>query len=177
MKKLWLTVWLTGLAGLAQAQLYDPSAFDKVYDGLLKHPGVQIESAEAINQMYNYKFYEADKEFRWLRTRYPKHPMPYFMMGLAEWWKIVPNTDVTDYDDRCLAYMDSTIMLAEDLYDGSQNKLEPAFFLASGLCRPGRLLMEPEPGRSLALVVHGPVCKVELTDATAATAGAAPAIP
>ena len=59
-------------------------------------------------------------------------------------------------------------------------RAEPAFFLASGLCRPGRLLMEPEPGRSLALVVHGPVCKVELTDATAATAttaGAATAIP
>ena len=64
MKKALLTVCLMGFAFLAKAQLYDPSAFDKKYDGLLKHPGVQIESAEAINQMYNYKFYEADKEFR-----------------------------------------------------------------------------------------------------------------
>ena len=142
MKKLLLTVWLTGLATLAHAQLYDPSAFDKVYDGLLKHPGVQIESAEAINQMYNYKFYEADKEFRWLRTRYPKHPMPYFMLGLAEWWKIVPNTDVTDYDETCLAYMDSTIILAEKLYDNSQNKVEPAFFLAAAYAFKGRLYSE-----------------------------------
>ena len=47
-------------------------------------------------------------------------------------------------------------------------RAEPAFFLASGLCKPGRLLMEPEPGRSLALVVHGPVCKVELSDGAAA---------
>lgn len=137
-----LTVWLMGLAALAQAQLYDPSAFDKVYDGLLKHPGVQIESAEAINQMYNYKFYEADKEFRWLRTRYPKHPMPYFMMGLAEWWKIVPNTDVTDYDDKCIAYMDSTIALAEKLYDEGPNKIEPAFFLAAAYAFKGRLYSE-----------------------------------
>ena len=142
MKKLLLTVCLTGLAGLVQAQLYDPSAFDKVYNGLLKHPGVQIESAEAINQMYNYKFHEADKEFRWLRLRYPKHPMPYFMMGLAEWWKIVPNTDVTDYDDKCLAYMDSTITLAEKLYDDSDNKLEPAFFLAAAYAFKGRLYSE-----------------------------------
>ncbi|QJW91879.1 tetratricopeptide repeat protein [Spirosoma taeanense] len=142
MKKLVLTVWLIGLAVLAQAQLYDPSAFDKKYDGLLKHPGVQIESAEAINQMYNYKFYEADKEFRWLRLRYPKHPMPYFMMGLAEWWKIVPNTDVTDYDDKCLMYMDSTIALAEKLYDESENKLEPAFFLAAAYAFKGRLYSE-----------------------------------
>lgn len=142
MKKVVLTVWLIGLAVLAQAQLYDPSAFDKKYDGLLKHPGVQIEAAEAINQMYNYKFYEADKEFRWLQLRYPKHPMPYFMLGLAEWWKIVPNTDITDYDDRCLMYMDSTIALAEKLYDNSENKLEPAFFLAAAYAFKGRLYSE-----------------------------------
>jgi hypothetical protein len=47
-------------------------------------------------------------------------------------------------------------------------RAEPAVFLASGLCKPGRLWLEPEPGRSLALVVHGPVCKVELTDGAAA---------
>lgn len=142
MKNVLLTVWLTGVVALAHAQLYDPSAFDKKYDGLLKHPGVQIESAEAINLMYNYKFYEADKEFRWLRLRYPKHPMPYFLMGLAEWWKIVPNTDVTDYDDRCLALMDTTITLAEKLYDESDNKLEPSFFLAAAYAFKGRLYSE-----------------------------------
>jgi len=48
-------------------------------------------------------------------------------------------------------------------------RAEPAYFLASGLCRPGRLLLEPEPGRSMALIVHGPVCKVELADGAAAT--------
>lgn len=137
-----LTIWLMGLAVLAQAQLYDPSAFDKKYDGLLKHPGVQIESAEAINQMYNYKFYEADKEFRWLRVRYPNHPLPMFMMGLAEWWKMVPNTDVTGYDEQCLMYMDSTITLAEKLYDQSDNKLEPAFFLAAAYAFKGRVYSE-----------------------------------
>ncbi|MCX6213055.1 tetratricopeptide repeat protein [Spirosoma sp.] len=142
MKKLLLTVWLVGLAVLAQAQLYDPSAFDKKYDGLLKHPGVQIESAEAINLMYNYKFYEADKEFRWLRLRYPKHPMPYFLMGLAEWWKIVPNTDITDYDGPCLTYMDSTITMAEKMYEDSDNKLEPSFFLAAAYAFKGRLFSE-----------------------------------
>lgn len=142
MKKAVLTVCLMGLAFFAQAQLYDPSAFDKKYDGLLKHPGVQIESAEAINLMYNYKFYDADKEFRWLRLRYPKHPMPYFLMGLAEWWKIVPNTDVEDYDDRCLALMDTTITLAEKLYDESENKLEPSFFLAAAYAFKGRLYSE-----------------------------------
>lgn len=126
----------------ARAQVYSLSDFDKKYEMLLMHPGVQIESAEAINALYNYKFYEADKEFRWLRLRYPNHPMPYFLMGLAEWWKIVPNTDATDYDNRCLAYMDSTIALAEKLYDDRDNKVEPAFFLAAAYGFKGRLYSE-----------------------------------
>ncbi len=137
-----LAVWLMSLTLTAQAQLYDPSAFDKKYDGLLKHPGVQLESAEAINLLYNYKFYEADKEFRWLRLRYPKHPMPYFLMGLAEWWKIVPNTELTDYDYRFEALMDTTITLAENLYDESESKVESAFFLSAAYAFKGRLYSE-----------------------------------
>ncbi|WP_266362234.1 tetratricopeptide repeat protein [Tellurirhabdus rosea] len=132
----------TLLAVSASAQIYDPREFDKKYDMLLKHPGVQIESAEAINNLYNYKFYEADKEFRWLRLRYPNHPMPYFLMGLAEWWKIVPNTDVTDYDDKCLAYMDSTITKAEKLYDEKDDKVEASFFLSAAYAFKGRLYSE-----------------------------------
>ncbi len=126
----------------ARAQLYSSADFDKKYDGLLHHPGVQIESAEAINNMYNYKFALADKEFRWLRLRYPSHPMPYFLMGMAEWWKIVPNTDVESYDNRCLALMDTTITLAEDLYDKSENKSEPSFFLAAAYSFKARIYSE-----------------------------------
>jgi hypothetical protein len=126
----------------SRAQLYSPSDFDKKYPMLLKHPGVQLEAAEAINLLYNYKFYEADKEFRWLRLRYPNHPMPTFLMGLAEWWKIVPNTEVTDYDDRCQMYLDSTITLAEKLYDDSENKIEASFFLAAAYSFKGRLYSE-----------------------------------
>ncbi|WP_128545557.1 tetratricopeptide repeat protein [Larkinella soli] len=126
----------------ARAQVYSLAEFDKKYDMLLKHPGVQIESAEAINNLYNYKFYEADKEFKWLRLRYPDHPMPYFLMGLAEWWKIVPNTEVTDYDDKCLAYLDTAITKAEKLYDEKDNKVEPAFFLAAAYGFKGRLYSE-----------------------------------
>ena len=126
----------------ASAQIYDPREIDKKYDMLLKHPGVQIESAEAINNLYNYKFYEADKEFRWLRLRYPNHPMPYFLMGLAEWWKIVPNTEVTDYDDKCLAYLDSTITKAEELHDRKDDNVEASFFLAAAYAFKGRLYSE-----------------------------------
>jgi hypothetical protein len=126
------------------AQLYSSADLDKNYDMVLKNPGVQIEATEAINMLYNYKFDEADKEFRWLKYRYPKHPMPHFLMGLAEWWKIVPNTDNKAYDDTFLAQMDSTIDLAEKLYDTEKNKIEPAFFLAAAYAFKGRLYSERE---------------------------------
>lgn len=48
-------------------------------------------------------------------------------------------------------------------------RAEPATFLASGLCKPGRVVLEAEAGRSMALVVHGPVCRVELADGAAAS--------
>ena len=130
------------LTGTLRAQLYSSADFDKKYDGLLRHPGVQIESAEAINYLYNYKFALADKEFRWLRLRYPSHPMPYFLMGMAEWWKMVPNTEVEAYDSRCLALMDTTISLAETLYDKSEDKLEASFFLAGAYAYKGRIYSE-----------------------------------
>lgn len=145
MKKLLITVVALVLTHLTFAQgekIYSPGDYDNKYDMLLKNPGIQIEATEAINQLYNYKFYEADKEFRWLKVRYPKHPLPFFLIGLAEWWKIVPNTDVTDYDEKCLAYMDSTINLAEKMYDDNENKVEPAFFLAAAYAFKGRLHSE-----------------------------------
>ncbi len=79
---------------------------------VLKNPSVQIESTEAINKLYYYQFYEADAEFGG-KCRYPKHPMPHFLMGLAEWWKIVPNTENRIVRQNFLAQMDSTITLAE----------------------------------------------------------------
>ncbi|GLU56344.1 hypothetical protein Dfri01_58050 [Dyadobacter frigoris] len=126
----------------AVAQLYSSAELDKNYDMVIKNPSVQIEATEAINMLYNFKFAEADAEFRWLKYRYPKHPMPHFLMGLAEWWKIVPNTEIETYDKSFLAQMDSTINLAEELYDNEKNKIEPAFFLAAAYAFKGRLYSE-----------------------------------
>ncbi|WP_428654102.1 tetratricopeptide repeat protein [Runella sp.] len=149
MKNNSLKYWIFGFTGLlialvtpAKAQLYASADFDSKYEMLMSNPGVQIEATEAINKLYNFKFAEADAEFRWLRYRYPSHPMPYFLMGLAEWWKIVPNTDDTRYDDRCIALMDTCILLAEKLYDTRENKIEPSFFLAAAYAFKGRIHSE-----------------------------------
>jgi hypothetical protein len=149
MKKNTLKYFIFGIGGLLllncapiRAQLYASADFDSKYEMLMSNPGVQIEATEAINKLYNFKFAEADAEFRWLRYRYPSHPMPYFLMGLAEWWKMVPNTEDTRYDERCIALMDTCILLAEKLYDIRENKIEPSFFLAAAYAFKGRIHSE-----------------------------------
>jgi tetratricopeptide (TPR) repeat protein len=102
---------------------------------------VQIEATQAINHMYNFKFYEAEREFNYLKVKYPDHPLPEFLLGLMEWWKIVPNTENVIYDERCLEYMDKSIEKAEKIWDDSENP-EAAFFMAAAYAFKGRLHSE-----------------------------------
>lgn len=98
---------------------------------LLTNMKVQMECTEAIDSLYNFNFEAAEKQFRWMRQSYPNHPLPYFLMALSNWWKIVPDDDNTAFDDVFFDYLDSTITIAEDLLDQDQSNPEPAFFLAA----------------------------------------------
>ena len=112
---------------------------------LISSPGVQIEAAQALNDLYDFKFEKAEQQMRWFKQRYEWHPLPYFMLGLSEWWKIMPNTKETKYDDRFLGYMDSTIAVAENLYKKHpEYKTEAAFFLAAAHGFKGRLYADEE---------------------------------
>ncbi|MFT4032488.1 MAG: tetratricopeptide repeat protein [Siphonobacter sp.] len=110
---------------------------------LLKRMEVQIEATEALNAMYGYNFPEAQREFGYLRAKYPEHPLPYFLFGLAEWWKIVPNTDNTMYDAKCEAFMDQAIEKAEKMFaHGGPEEVEASFFLATAYAFKSRLYAE-----------------------------------
>jgi tetratricopeptide (TPR) repeat protein len=112
---------------------------------LLSDLKVQLECTQALNDLYNFKFPEAERQFRSIRERYYWHPLPYFLMGLIQWWKIMPNTKNLSYDDSFLAYMDSTIMVAENLYDKyPPYKVEAAFFLSGAYGFKGRLYSDEE---------------------------------
>jgi tetratricopeptide (TPR) repeat protein len=106
---------------------------------------VQLESTSGLNDMYNFKFDKAEQQFRSLMKRYGWHPLPYFLLGLNEWWKIMPDTRTTKYDDRFMAYMDTTIAVAKNLRENFKDyKLEAAFFLAAAHGFKGRLLADEE---------------------------------
>ncbi|MFN8881069.1 MAG: tol-pal system protein YbgF, partial [Cyclobacteriaceae bacterium] len=73
---------------------------------LISNLDIQLEAAEALTNLYNFEFEKAETKFRYFKIKYGWHPLPYFLLGLSEWWKIMPNTKRTVYDDRFLAYMD-----------------------------------------------------------------------
>lgn len=112
---------------------------------LLNDLRVQLECTQALNDLYNFKFDDAEKAFRHLRHQYIWHPLPYFLMGLIEWWKIMPNTKDKSHDEIFIAYMDSTITVAEKLYDKyPEYKVEASFFLAAAYGFKGRLYSDEE---------------------------------
>lgn len=100
-----------------------------------------MEATQAINDMYNFRFERSMSHFNYLRKQYGWHPLPYFLMGLNYFWRILPNFDNTQYDDTFLAYMDTSLVLAKRMYE-DLNKVEGAFFLAATYAFQGRLYSE-----------------------------------
>lgn len=106
---------------------------------------VQLEATDALNDLYNFKFEKAEKQFRWFKQKYAWHPLPYFLLGLSEWWKIMPSTNDRSHDERFLAYMDSTIRVAEHLHDKNpEYRIEAAFFLAAAYGFKGELYSDED---------------------------------
>lgn len=114
---------------------------------LISNLQVQLEATQALNDMYNFKFEKAEQQYRWFKQKYAWHPLPYFLLGLSEWWKIMPDTKNSAYDETFLAYMDSTIRIAENLHDNyPEYRIEAAFFLAAAYGFKGRLYSDEERG-------------------------------
>ena len=123
-----------------QAQLQSPII--PVKEPLILDMNMQIEATEAVNDMYNFKFDRAERQFRWIKQAHRDHPLPYFLLGLSEWWKIVPNIYETRYDDKLLAYMDTAAYLAEQMLEQDEKDPEAAFFMSAAYAFKGRLYAE-----------------------------------
>jgi hypothetical protein len=109
---------------------------------LLEDINIQLEATQAINDMYNFQFERAEMQFRWIKQKYPHHPLSYFLLALSEWWKINVNIENTQYDEKFEAYLDTAIYRAEGMYSIPQFKIESAFFQAAGWAFKGRLYSE-----------------------------------
>jgi len=108
-----------------------PAAVD-ISNRLLLDKDIQLELGGAVQNLYNFKFVRADKQFYSLRRRYPQHPMAYFLLGLSTWWKMVPtNVNDTRYDKTFLADVDTAQAKAAILYKADNKNYEACFFLAA----------------------------------------------
>lgn len=116
---------------------------------LLLDRQMRIESTAGINDMYNFEFGRADGRFKWLKRKYPWHPLPNFMLGLSQWWRIVPEIDKKIHDEKFFNYMDSSLMLSKKIFNAG-SKVEGAFFLAASYAFIGRLHAERKHWRKAA---------------------------
>ncbi len=117
---------------------------------LLMDKDVQIDATQAVNDMYNFKFEKAERQFRWLAQDHPEHPLPYFLLGLSQWWRMAPNIDNGAYDEEFMQYMNRSLELARKMYDQDPENVEAGFFLAAGYGFKGRLLAERNSWRKAA---------------------------
>jgi hypothetical protein len=119
-----------------------PAAID-TRGWLLMDPDIKLELGGGVANLYNFKFDKAERQFRSLRRRYEQHPLPYFMMGLSAWWKILPtNVTTKQYDKIFFAYMDTATSKAEALYDQDHKNYEACFFLSAAYAFSSRLHAE-----------------------------------
>lgn len=130
---------------------------------LLMDKQLQLDATKAVNAMYNFKFDVADSEFQWMRYKYPSHPLPTFLMGLKEWWRIQPNIDDKSNDERFLSYMDTSIALANELKRKDKQNIEAAFFLAAAYGFKGRLYAERTSWSKAAFAGKNALANLELT--------------
>ncbi|UOQ55186.1 tetratricopeptide repeat protein [Hymenobacter cellulosivorans] len=115
---------------------------------LLLDKDIQTELEGAVQNLYNFKYDKAEKQFRSLRRRYPQHPMPYFLLGLSQWWKIVPtNVQTKLYDKSFFAYMDTAVTYGERLYEADNKNYEACFFLSAAYGFDARLHAERKDWR------------------------------
>lgn len=146
MKQVLLVFLITHFFALldTSAQKSKKQALDTLPSMLLLDESLQAELADALDEMYNFQFEEAEKKFLQVRKRYPEHPLPYFIMGLSNWWKMMPNTNIEEFDKPFLGYMDTAIRTAEKLYAQDPRNIEASFFLAAAYGFKGRLHSDRE---------------------------------
>lgn len=139
---------------------------DSVPYMLLTDMNVQMDVTNAVNNMYNFKFRDAEREFHYFKYKYPTHPLPYFLLGLSQWWKMVPDVEHINYDNTFHAYMDSALYFAERRYEINEENVEAKFFLAAAYAFKGRLYSERKSWRKAASMSKKALDYLDIEDKT-----------
>ncbi|WP_340152934.1 tetratricopeptide repeat protein [uncultured Marivirga sp.] len=126
-RKLLLITFLIGFALSLKAQY----VMEQDSSILLNNMYIQMEVNASVNAIYNAEHEKVEKDFRWLRYRFPNHPLPYFLYGLNEWWKILPEPSHYPNNEKMIAYLDTAQFYAEFMKERDEDNMEATFFLAA----------------------------------------------
>jgi len=132
-------ILISSISSINAQDISDIAPMDSSYS-LLMNIFVQIEATQAINDMYNFRFDQSLRHFIYLKKKYGWHPLPYFLMGLNYWWRIVPDFKNEEFDQTFYAYMDTALVLAKRMHE-EVNPIEGAFLAATHAFK-GRLHSE-----------------------------------
>jgi tetratricopeptide (TPR) repeat protein len=126
-RKLIFITYLVGFALSIKAQY----VMEQDSSILLNNMYIQMEVNASVNAIYNAEHNKVEKDFRWLRYRFPSHPLPYFLYGLNEWWKILPEPSHYPNNEKMIAYLDTAQFYAEFMKEKDEDNMEATFFLAA----------------------------------------------
>lgn len=92
-----------------------------------------------IEDVYNLRFENAEKEFRQLVELKPDHPAGPFFLAMVQWWKILIDLDNEEYDDAFHESLDHVIDLCDAMLDREDGDVEALFFKGGAIGFQGRL--------------------------------------
>jgi hypothetical protein len=134
----WIAFFILGFFSLLPSfaqEIDDSEKKHNVKGMLMLDEHIQLEATDAVNHMYNFKFDIAEKKFHELKDRYPDHPLPYYLLGLSNWWKMMPYPEEDKrldlYSPDFIKYMETAVEKAEIIYDKDENNIEASFFICA----------------------------------------------
>jgi tetratricopeptide (TPR) repeat protein len=102
-------------------------------------PTVEKKIQRGIDYIYNIQFNKADSLFGDVVRSDPQHPIGYFFLAMAQWWRILTNFDDESQDQRFYDMLDKVITLCEDRLDKNPNDVTALFFKGGAVGFRGRL--------------------------------------
>lgn len=105
---------------------------------LLQNPVTYAKIKSGVDHIYNYEFAEAESVYRYLKSRYPNHSVPYLIKGLIIYWQHFPITPDSPYSSAFIEMLGKSYSLAEQRYREDENDAES---LLAGLGAAGLLLL------------------------------------
>jgi tetratricopeptide (TPR) repeat protein len=95
--------------------------------GVVHSPAFETKAYKGLDLVYNCQFQAAEAVFIELRSAYPNHPGPTFLLAVNRWWQLSLNTQQRSLDAGLLLQIDRTVALSEAILKQKPDNWEAEF--------------------------------------------------